>query len=83
MYRMVDVDTNQCINPVDPTTGKLLMDTNVEESFKSECYDWMDGTQFDADEFMNFDSDNDDDPDPTLDFDVGLLAPAHIRVCWV
>ena len=79
MYRMIDIDTNECINPVDPTTGELLMDTNVEESFKSECYDWIDGNQFDVDEFLNFpdnDVDDDVDPDPTLDFDVGLLAPA-------
>ena len=79
MYRMIDIDTIECINPVDPTTGELLMDTNVEESFKSECYDWIDGNQFDADEFLNFpddDVDDDVDPDPTLDFDVGLLAPA-------
>ena len=75
MYRFIDIYTNECINPLDPTTGQLLMDKKVESDFKSEVYDWMDYNDFDADDFLNFSDEEQEEVDKVFDSNVDIPPP--------
>ena len=75
MYRFIDIYTNKCINPLDPTTGQLLMDKKVESDFKSEVYDWMEDNDFDADDFLNFSDEEQEEVDKVFDFNVDVPPP--------
>ena len=74
MYRFIDIYTNECINPLDPTTGQLLMDKK-ESDFKSEVYDWMDYNDFDADDFLNFSDEEQEEVDKVFDSNVDIPPP--------